>query len=494
MTKTNYFKIMMGLFILGWLCISGAQVLKKGGFELGGKETDGPTSNAINDILITENHTWIATGRGLTHTDDNGESWEIYTQKEGIGRGGVSALAYRDNTLWVATAFDTLTEVEGFLPAGGGLGYTTDFGASWIWMDQPVDPPDDSTDYKSTTTNIQNLTYDIALTDSAVWITSFGGGLRRSTSMGETWEVVTVDGYPFDALGYLTHRAFSVIYDGKNIWVGTAGGIHKSSDEGQHWTTFNHQNQPEGISGNFVVAIAHQQVKGGDIIWAATIEAVEAGEYRAISMTKDGGLTWGVMLEGEFAHNFAVHDSVVYVATDNGLFKTLDFGKTWAVFPQIVDTEADAAIYTTEINCVGVDESNMLWVGSSDGLARSSDNGETWKIYRAFQVTGEGKTPKTYAYPNPFSPLRHNLMGGEGVVRFQYRTHSPTRVTLCIYDFAMQLVRTVVESKERPIPGDYAEIWNGRNEIGEMVANGVYFYEIVLEKEESFWGKVMVVN
>jgi hypothetical protein len=58
----------------------------------------------------------------------------------------------------------------------------------------------------------------------------------------------------------------------------------------------------------------------------------------------------------------------------------------------------------------------------------------------------------------------------------------------------MNLVRTIVKDKMLPTPGDYSEVWDGRNEIGDMVANGVYFYKITLSGDESFWGKVMVVN
>ena len=107
---------------------------------------------------------------------------------------------------------------------------------------------------------------------------------------------------------------------------------------------------------------------------------------------------------------------------------------------------------------------------------------------------GKNNTPPTYAYPNPFSPLRHNLYGGDGHVRFQYRAERTTRVTLKVYHFGMNLVKTVVDEKNRSGPGDYAEIWDGKNEVGDMVANGVYFYKLTLQGEGPLWGKVMVVN
>lgn len=490
--KKLFFIVCLGILLLESTDIIKGQVLTKESFRLGGITTSGPTSNAINDILTVGSEVWVATGRGVTRTTDNGQTWTTYSHSDSLGRGGVTALTSRNNVMWVATAFDTTTELGDF-NAGGGLAYSDDNGETWEWIPQPIDSKDE-TKYKPTTTNIQNLTYDIALTDSAVWITSFGGGLRKSTDKGETWEVVTVDEYPFDALGYLTHRVFSVIYDENALWVGSAGGIHKSLDHGRTWTTFNCQNQTQGISGDFVVAIGYQQSDDKNIIWAATIEAEGEDEYRAVSKTEDGGLTWSVTLIGEFAHNFAFDDSVVYVATDNGLFKSLDFGETWAVFPQIVDAETGEKMYTTEIYSIGVTPDHSLWIGSGDGLARTLDGGITWKIFRAFQVTGVKSTPKTYAYPNPFSPLRHNLIDGDGHVRFQYRTTEPTKVTVRVYDFGMNLVKTVVHEKDRSIPGNYSEVWSGRNEIGDMVANGVYFYKINFNEGEPLWGKVMVVN
>jgi len=66
-------------------------------------------------------------------------------------------------------------------------------------------------------------------------------------------------------------------------------------------------------------------------------------------------------------------------------------------------------------------------------------------------------------------------------------------VTVKVYDFALDLVKTVVKDKPRPA-GDFAEVWDGRNEVGEEVANGVYFYRVELEGEGTFWGKVIVLD
>jgi len=492
MKQSNHYILTFCLFLL-FISKGMAQMIPKP-FRHTGRPVSGPLSNSINDILIIGDDVWVGS-YGVSHTTDNGNSWIGYTQADGLGKGSVSAIAERDGVIWVATGYDTLISNSGELPAGGGLSYTLDQGENWYWIPQPIDSLDEN-EYAPTTTHIQNLSYDIAITDEAVWIASWGGGLRRSFDMGESWEVVTVDGLPFDVSNNnFIHMAFAVMYNEYALWVGSAEGIHKSIDNGETWTTFSHQNQPDGISGNFVVAIAYQQFGDKDIVWAATIEAVDADEFRAVSKTEDGGLTWTITLENEFAHNFGFDpvDGSVYVTTDNGLFKSNDFGETWAVFPQIVDSEKGEKVYTTEINSVAVGPDQTLWVGTNDGLAQSPDLGMTWKIHRAFQTPGEGKTPKTYAYPNPFSPLRDNLIDGDGYVRFQYQTKQDVRVTVRVYDFGMNLVKTVVDGKSRPA-GDFAEVWDGRNTLGDMVANGVYFYKVSLSPGAALWGKVMVVN
>ncbi len=465
--------------------ISYAQILHKDSFRFQVQSGSGLASNTVTDILVHGNTIWFGTGAGLSRTSDEGQSFVSFGTEQGIGRGGVSGLAVSDQVIWVATGFDTLTEF-GLLPAGGGLAYSLDLGETWSFVPQPG------------VTNVQNITFDIALRGNEVWITSFGGGLRKSVDLGQSWEIVTPDSFIFDPVNILNHRAFSVITVDSVLWVGTAGGINKSTDGGSTWTNFNHQNQAEPISGNFVVALAQQKFRGRDIIWAATIETTveseDETEFRGVSWSEDQGFTWRTALRGEFAHNFAFDDSVVYVVTDNGLFKSIDGGNTWALFPDIVNANGTRRILTNEFFAVGVSLNHTVWVGTSDGLAKTSDNGLSWEIFQTFESTSQEGSPRTYAYPNPFSPNVHNLLNGIGHVRFQYNTTKATRVTLKIYDFAMEHVITVVQGKSRPAHGDFYEIWDGRDSKGRRVDNGVYFYRIDLEGEGSFWGKLIVLN
>jgi hypothetical protein len=474
------------LFACSSFSFVSAQVLFKNSWQLGpqNRQADpvsGLRSNSVSDIVVHRGDIWLGTGKGLARSRDGGKTWVTYTTANGLPRGGVSAIAVTDSIIWVAAAIDSLTKDAGRLPAGDGLSYSTDDGKIWTHVPQYGPTP------------VQNVTYDIAVRGNQVWVANFGGGLQLSTDRGQTWTVVPPDTFLFDPLGNLNHRAFSIINAGGVLWHGSAGGINKSLDGGKTWTNFSRQNQTQPISGNFVVAIGQQKWRGREYIWAATVNAEDEIERKAVSVTEDGGYSWRVTLEEEFAHNFAFEDSAAYVVTDNGLFKSIDFGRTWAKFAPVIDAAKGQQFLTTEYFAVGV-LNRSVWTGGPDGVATTSDDGVTWDIQRGTVKAGVSSEPRTFAYPNPFSPFRNNQFRDDGYVRFQYQTRRATKVTLKVFDFAMELVAEVISQKDRPVAGQYAEIWNGRNKRGDVVANGVYFYCLELEGEGAFWGKVMVLD
>ena len=441
--------------------------------------------NGIIDILIKNDVVWVATGNGLNKTTDNGQTWITYDHSHGLGRGGISAIAIHNDVVWVASAYDTTVQ-EGDLPLGGGVSYSTDWGNSWTYIPQPTDPDG---------TPIQGLTYDIALTDSSIWLASFGQSFQVSVDNGTTWTTEVPDRRPWDPGEYLNHRAFSVIATDDAIWTGTAGGINRSTDGGQTWERMTHNNA--GLSGNFVVALGEQKYDGKNIIWGATWKAEGQTEYYGVSKTENNGLTWKTYLEGEFVHNFAFDGPTVYAATDNGLMKSTDGGETWGTFPRMTDKNTGEWIDWRVFYSVRAHRSHLfgplndgvLWAGGADGLAKTEDNGLSWTIYRALVPTGEDKT---YAYPNPWSPMRYANGHVSYPLRLQYSINAPMKVTIKIYDFALDLVRTLTE--HHPVAGDNWVEWDGKNEAGDVVANGVYYYIVEKEDGSSPHGKIVILD
>jgi len=55
----------------------------------------------------------------------------------------------------------------------------------------------------------------------------------------------------------------------------------------------------------------------------------------------------------------------------------------------------------------------------------------------------------------------------------------------------MNSVKKIVERKAREGRNSYAELWDGKNENGVLVANGVYFYKLELSTGDSLLGKIV---
>ncbi|MDP8208224.1 MAG: hypothetical protein P9L92_16275 [Candidatus Electryonea clarkiae] len=473
-------------------------------------------SNSVIDLELFDLFVWAATGEGLGRFepfDMQGNpaagDWFSITVEDGFGNGGVSGLAIGNPTfggmvVWAATAIDTTAQGTDYA-AGGGVGYSLDDGTSWTWMPQPVDPRD-AQDMSPTTVSIQNVTYDIAILEDRVWIASWAGGLRYLDMTqdgliagGDSLEWINQppDTNEFHAVDHLNHRAFSITTMDTLLWVGTAGGINLSKDRGSTWARFGFSpNNEATLTGNFVPALGAQITSTGkSIIWAASWAAEGAGEFYGVSKSEDLGNTWQRVLgspeEPMRVHNFTFDDTVVYVASDNGLFRSFDYGENWgpeglpAPFPAIYDIDSLRGTYEPDVYSVAIGF-NKLWVGSPEGLGVSQDGGLNWRLMRTFSIPGAGGTPSTYAYPNPFSPERF------AVVRFQYHMRNPGTVTLEIYDFAMELLIRPIDQVWRPA-GNRNEVWDGLAPGGRKVANGVYFYRIDGGGEER-WGKVLVLD
>lgn len=80
------------------------------------------------------------------------------------------------------------------------------------------------------------------------------------------------------------------------------------------------------------------------------------------------------------------------------------------------------------------------------------------------------ETPFEYSlsqnYPNPFNP----------VTKIKYSLKYDSKVTLTIYNILGQLVKEIVDSFESK--GLKEVLWDGKNEFGNQVSSGVYFYKI----------------
>ena len=129
-------------------------------------------------------------------------------------------------------------------------------------------------------------------------------------------------------------------------------------------------------------------------------------------------------------------------------------------------------------------------MGTDDGLLKSSDRAKTWSLFRS-EVPLNPDTPttavptvETYAYPNPFSPT------SDGIVRIRYELDANQSVTVRIFDFSSRLIRTLTDGSQST--GTREVSWDGSDDRGARVANGIYFYTV--DADQSASGKILVVN
>jgi hypothetical protein len=105
-------------------------------------------------------------------------------------------------------------------------------------------------------------------------------------------------------------------------------------------------------------------------------------------------------------------------------------------------------------------------------------------------------SPKTYHlyqnYPNPFNPatkIPFTVHGSRFMVRSPIHTtqekavgssefvvRGPSHTTLTIYNILGQKVRTLVDEPKEA--GRYEATWDGKDEDGNSVASGIYFYQL----------------
>ncbi|HEX6790585.1 MAG TPA: C25 family cysteine peptidase [Candidatus Krumholzibacteria bacterium] len=145
--------------------------------------------------------------------------------------------------------------------------------------------------------------------------------------------------------------------------------------------------------------------------------------------------------------------------------------------PTVTDLDKDGKV---DIVAVGYNQTVYAWALN----AIYNPAKAPWPMYRGnvkhnghhgvVVATGAGDTPTRHFetrleqnYPNPFNP----------VTRIPYEIDgAPGRVTLAVYDVTGARVRTLVDRVLKP--GIYSEVWDGRNERGETVSSGVYFYRL----------------
>jgi len=291
------------------------------------------------------------------------------------------------------------------------------------------------------------------------------------------------------------------------IWVGTDLGLAVSPDSGQSWSaivsnpspgvpddtvTYIYNANDISISGNFVTALGMSMHPGGHRIWAAT-QQTSSAHSNGISVTQNDGETWDIVLSDVLVWNFAFDGATVYAASSDGLLISPDYGASWDTISVFIDQESGAQIPEfTEVYAVGV-VGDTVWVGTENGLAISFDDAATWRIVRDFEsLTAPGVSGEPYATPIPWSPSDRIT---PGPIQFHFVPPADGPVKITIYDFSNRIVIELEDgiSRDAGVQYDETHTWDGKNEKGDFVSLGTYFFVIEYGDGSTQWGKLVVL-
>ena len=165
----------------------------------------------------------------------------------------------------------------------------------------------------------------------------------------------------------------------QTVFAGVLGGILRSADSGERWTTATLPSPPP-----YVIAIAvSPDFEQDGLVFAATIED---GVFRSW----DRGASWaawnfGLLDLNVYALEISPHfgrDQMLYAGTESGIFCSTNGGRAWREVPFPMEA---APVLSLAISPV-FSTDGVLFAGTeSSGLFRSDDRGASWVAVRGWE-------------------------------------------------------------------------------------------------------------
>ncbi len=136
------------------------------------------------------------------------------------------------------------------------------------------------------------------------------------------------------------------------------------------------------------------------------------------------------------------------------------------------------------------DYPNNMWVWQGGMWGNPTGGGDHMIHLKVIPLPPYGVEEGSICYPVTSVQLAPNPIGKKGGA-LRYQLPQGHHVSLRIYDLAGKLVRTLVD--ERQNAGSYTSFWNGCDEHGRAVANGIYFFALQTEAQ-TITKKALVVR
>lgn len=187
------------------------------------------------------------------------------------------------------------------------------------------------------------------------------------------------------------------------------------------------------------------------------------GLYKSV----DGGNTWARLTAGLEAESLIVdiaidpgNDSLIYIANNyDGVFVTVNGGDTWQELNEGIDHREANVL---ELSADG----SVLYLGTEGGGVYRLGEVSADPSHISINKYGSNDISISPGFPNPFSET----------TTLNFTVLNRADIQISIYNSAGQLIKTLANQAYNP--GHYSVQWNGTNNSGSHVQDGIFLMNI----------------
>jgi photosystem II stability/assembly factor-like uncharacterized protein len=197
--------------------------------------------------------------------------------------------------------------------------------------------------------------------DSTVIYAGTVNGIFKTTNAGLSWSPINN--------GITVSKISAIAIDPSNrqsLLIATVQGfVYKSTNGGSNWTKL--YELPESY--NYFLSLA---IDNGDPL------TIYAGGYEDFFKSVDGGVSWQRAQIGDYAGVFDIlidpsQNKNILIATDDGIYKSIDYGETWDL--KTTQKWVECRAFAMDMNNQNV----IFGATAGNGVIKSVDGGETWE-------------------------------------------------------------------------------------------------------------------